>query len=65
MKKITIWSKFNTKFNKFEHNHIEDGHVKDNMPIAKFSNQKGWESSIWKKEFGYLDGTTITIENMK
>ena len=61
MKSVTVWYK-KFKNQEFEHNHIEDGHVKGNKPISKFPSQKGWNNAAWKKEYRYLDDNNKVIE---
>lgn len=56
LKPITVWKKFNVKTQKWDHNHIEDGHVFGNKPIGKFPEQtKKWRNNIWICNHRHLD----------
>jgi hypothetical protein len=56
-KKVTIWTRFNTKTNEYDHNHIEYGHVKGDSPEPKSKEQiNSWKDAVWQKQFGILDG---------
>lgn len=48
----------------WEHNHIEDGHVSDDIPRGSPEQNAIWEKLTWKKAFGYLasDSTVKRIE---
>lgn len=63
-KPITIWERYNYKKEKFEHNHIEDHHLNIENPIPKSDEQaKSWEGAIWRRSWGFLDGSTVLTEN--
>ena len=48
---ITVWDRWNFTSNIWEHNHIDDGYVKDSdIPIIKFKSQeKIFKKSKWRK----------------
>lgn len=49
----TIWSRFNNKLECFEFNHIETGHVPEDVPFARSEHQKAsWKNAKWQKVFG-------------
>jgi len=55
-KKITVWYR-----QKWEHNHIEDGHVelKSPTPMCK-EQEKSWKRETWKKKHAHLvDGKVV------
>ena len=55
MEFITIWGSKLKKAEKFEHNHIEFGLSKLDIPAANSVVQKNsWPNKIWKKNFGLL-----------
>ena len=64
MQSITIWKRFNEKKQKYEHNHIEDGYLTEDTPIARSDEQvKAWDNSYWRKKFRYLkDGKVVETE---
>jgi len=64
MQPITVWEKFSKKKQKYEHNHIEDGHLTGDTPIARTEEQKKeWDNTYWRKKFGYLkDGKVVETE---
>ena len=58
MKKITVWSCYNTKTKKWGHNHIEDGHVVGDISKPEGSTptqKKNWSKSEWKYTNSYLN----------
>ena len=54
MKKITVWYRFNFKNKKWEHNHIETGHINNEYPIGDKNQTKIWKNCKWKYEHRYL-----------
>jgi len=57
---ITVWSKYNKKKNRYEHNHIEDGHRIGDAPVARSEEQvKAWSNSSWRKKLAYLKGSRV------
>lgn len=50
---LTFWYCFNETANRFDFNHVEDGHVITNKPIPKYELQKGWLKKTWRRYHGY------------
>jgi hypothetical protein len=63
LKPITVWEKFNVKEQRWDHNHIEDGHVpiNQNKPTGTPEQTKTWESGTWMFFYKYLDGKQRVI----
>ncbi len=61
---ITVWERFNTEEEIFEHKHIENNHSGDEKPKPKFDLQKGWIRSLWRKKRGYLENLVVKIEKV-
>ena len=60
-KPITIWEKYNQKKGRYEHNHIEDGHVNGDVPLARTEDQKtAWDNTYWRRKFGYIENGKTT-----
>lgn len=60
-KPVTVWLRFDTKKQKWKHNHIEDGHVYPAKPIAKSDNQLDqWKNARWKKEYRHMIDGVVT-----
>lgn len=56
MKPVTIWRRFNSKTQKYEHNHIEEGLNFLPIPVADVDTvNELWQSSKWEKKYGYQD----------
>ncbi len=53
-KPVTVWKKFNVKSQKWDHNHIEDGHVSGNKPIGNTTQTKNWDEGTWIYEQLYI-----------
>lgn len=67
MSVITIWQRYNSKTEQWEHNHISDG-WSDNVtiPVAVNKKQKkSWSGSKWQKIKGYLDENNKVIQGEK
>jgi hypothetical protein len=57
MKPITVWKKFNVKEQRWEFNHIEDGHVPvaQDKPTGRPEQTKIWKTATWIFEHKHLD----------
>lgn len=63
MKPVTVWERWNKEKQKYEHNHIEDGHLFGDTPVAKSKSQKkSWEYAYWRKKWAYMIGSKIVKE---
>jgi hypothetical protein len=52
---ITIWERWNKKEKRFEHNHIENGTVRDDAPMPNSEMQKAsWTGVRWQRKYGVL-----------
>lgn len=60
-KQITIWKRWDDKKKKFMHNHIEDGHSRNDLPTPIHEKQRSaWDEILWEKSWGFLkDGKII------
>lgn len=57
-KSVTLWRNWNKEDKNFDINHIEDGHVSNNKPIAvsvykSYEQQKSWDKKEWNKTHRY------------
>jgi hypothetical protein len=61
LRKVTAWSTWNKKKDRWEHNHLdESGWVLGMKPKPKFPSQKkAWAGKKWKKEFGFIDENQV------
>jgi len=59
MKPITVWRKFNVETQRWEHNHIENGHVVANKPTGTAHQTKAWEKSTWMFEHKHLNDQEV------
>lgn len=53
-KPITVWEKFNIKSQKWNHSHIENGHITANKPIGTTIQTKSWNDSTWIYKHLYI-----------
>ncbi len=54
---ITVWARYDSKRDVFEHNHIEEGHVASTQMVPTDTLNRGWKNGKWEKRLGYLDPT--------
>ena len=64
MKDITVWLKFDVNTQKWNHNHIKDGHVpiNSNKPIGTPEQTKIWDKSTWIFQYKHIDENQKVIE---
>lgn len=52
---ITCWDKLDKGTDKFEFNHIENGHTQEWKPTPKSDFQRQhWINQAWRREYAYL-----------
>lgn len=63
MKPITVWEKYNSKKEIWEHNHISDGHVDANAkkPLGTPEQNKIWADAVWRFSLKHIDDTQKVI----
>jgi hypothetical protein len=60
-KPVTIWQRWNKDKQRYEHNHIEDGHMHTFRPVPQSAEQrKAWEHAQWNRKWAYMDEKGIT-----
>ena len=59
MKAITVWKKFNEKGQRWEHNHIEDGHIIAARPTGTEEQTNAWSKGTWMFFHKYLDDNQV------
>ncbi len=63
MKPITVWKRYSESHKAWEHNHIEDGHMSSNIPLAHTKDQaNGWNKGKWEAAHAHLDENNVVVE---
>lgn len=63
--KITSWQRWNSKKEKWDHNHIEYGWKENEVPLPIVENsidQKSWKKDKWKKELLFIKDSKIIVK---
>lgn len=57
MEPVTKWKRWNDLERRWEHNHIEDGHIPygQESPQPRFPAQRSWKGARWLKLCCYLN----------
>ena len=61
MKPITVWLRFDDKTKRWNHNHIEDGHITANKPTGNKEQNRSWGAGTWMFRHKYLDSNYKVI----
>jgi hypothetical protein len=59
MHEVTKWDLWDATAERWLHNHIDDGHAADEIPVARFPAQSGWKKGRWQRSHVYLDDNGV------